>query len=844
MPPFEEEQAKASPSSRTRTETSHDPLSGATPLSDPDGAVAATPRTSNADKRKWTPSRLHETPTRTHAAAAAISSSDSPIRHRPGKGKSPLPALAESHRDIGSVNRVPSSSLRPPSFAESQFATIIRRQRKNRVVSPAANLLTAAGTPAFDLEAYTPAGPRRTRTTSEQDDPFTSDSGWSGALRRGELKAGWNYNAEAPTTTLTTDRQHPLMAIHRAWEFAGWGSISLLELPSDPPSQSAAEPAASTPQPVQLGQWKASAIAGNAVTGSVFYALPAVVAVSSVLSPISMLVACLLLYPFRPIVCELASALSASNAGNYSYLSNISSKLVAVLAAAMTLLDAIATGAVSAGTASAYIAGETASSHAQLDYRLVSVLLLVGLALLCLLGMRDSSSVALSMFLLHLVTMAMLLVAGTVAWIRSGNAVLADNWSIGMATLRAPGTGKGIARAIFDGVCVAFVGLTGFECSPSYINQVKPGEFPRALRNLHLITIVTEAPLMLLVLALVPMDAVLGGSNVLALLGQVAGHGAFLKLFVVVDACIVLCGGIITGIVAFCGLLDALCDDRVVPSVLQKKLPRTGATYISIALFLVLTLVMSATCSFNLSTLSSVFSVSFLCIMTLFGVSLVLLKYARPSLPRSPTTSLGMALVGIAIGIVAMAGNFALAPVIIGPTLAYFGVLAVVLVALTQRVNLARILVWLVEQQRSSKLVRLSPRLEKRLIGWIRSERRHPVIYFTKSDDISVLVNALYYIQRNEPTSNCKLVHCYKRIEDLPDQLDETFQLVDEIFPTVTVDLVFVEAPFTPDVVRATCKQLKVPVSRSFISCPSGHGAQIGSVHPLADYGGLRIILP
>ncbi len=230
----------------------------------------------------------------------------------------------------------------------------------------------------------------------------------------------------------------------RSWPSIALGSLPdgapsrFSSCPGDPPSQSAAEPAASTPQSVQLGQWKASAIAGNAVTGSVFYALPAVVAVSSVLSPISMLVACLLLYPFRPIVCELASALSASNAGNYSYLSNISSKLVAVLAAAMTLLDAIATGAVSAGTASAYIAGETAASHAHLDYRLVSALLLVGLALLCLLGMRDSSSVALSMFLLHLVTMAMLLVAGTVAWIRSGNAVLADNWSIGIATLRTP----------------------------------------------------------------------------------------------------------------------------------------------------------------------------------------------------------------------------------------------------------------------------------------------------------------------------------------------------------------------------------------------------------------------
>uniref|UniRef100_V5EGM9 AAAP amino acid permease n=2 Tax=Kalmanozyma brasiliensis (strain GHG001) TaxID=1365824 RepID=V5EGM9_KALBG len=602
--------------------------------------------------------------------------------------------------------------------------------------------------------------------------------------------------------------------------------------------------ASGAPQRLQLGQWKASAIAGNAVTGSVFYALPAVVAVSSVLSPISILIACLLLYPFRPVICELASALSASNAGNYSYLANISTKLIAVLAAAITLLDAIATGAVSAGTASAYIAGETLTSHTHIDGRLISVLLLVGLAALCLLGLRDSSSVALGMFVLHVVTMIMLIVAGIVAWVRSGNSVLHNNWAVGMATIRSPATGRGIARALFDGVCVAFVGLTGFECSPSYINQVKPGEFPKALRNLHIIVLLTEAPLMLLVLALIPMEGILSGANVLALLGQVAGRGAWLKFFVVVDACLVLCGGIITGIVAFCGLVDSLCDDRVVPRVLQRRLPRTGATYPSIALFLALTLVMSATCGFNLTTLSSVFSVSFLCVMTLFGISLVLLKYARPSLPRNPIANLTTVLLGIGIGITAMAGNFALSPVIIVQTLVYFVALAAVLIALARRVDLARILVWLVEQQRSSVFGRLPLKLEKQLIGWIRRERNHPVIYFAKSDDIAVLANALYYIQQNEPTSKCKLVHCYKSIDEIPEQLDETFQLVDEIFPTVTVDLVFVEAPFTPTVVQAITERLGIPLSRSFISCPSGRGALIGSEHPLCDYGGLRIILP
>lgn len=778
---------------------------------------------------------------------SSVFASISPVRQRHGKAKSTLFGDSKHINDVQSTETPQaSSSLRPPSFAESQFATIIRRQRKRRVVSPTNNLQSGGISSVLDLEASNASGSHpdtKASTSNGNDDPFTTGSGWTKALRSGELKSTPDRDLDAPTTTLASDRQDPLMAIHRAWEFAGWGSISLLELPDNPQSgsESITDP---EPRRLQLGQWKASAIAGNAVTGSIFYALPAVVAVSSVLSPVSILIACLLLYPFRPIICELASALSASNAGNYSYLSNISSKLIAVLAAAITLLDAIATGAVSAGTASAYIAGETAMVQPHIDVRLIAVLLLVGLAALCLLGLRDSSTVALGMFLLHVTTMAMLIVAGIVTWIRSGNGLLRDNWMTGMAIIRAPTTGKGIARAIFDGICVAFVGLTGFECSPSYINQVKAGEFPKALRNLHIITVLTEAPLMLLVLALVPMDGILGGSNVLALLGDVAGKGAWLKIFVVVDACLVLCGGIITGIVAFCGLIDSLCLDRVVPQFLQLKLAKTGATYPSIALFLALTLIMSATCGFSLTTLSSVFSVSFLCVMTLFGISLLLLKYARSSLPRSPIANLSTVLLGVGIGFTAMAGNFALSPVIIVQTLVYFVVLAVVLLSLARRVDLARILVWLVEHQRSSPLGRLPLRLEKQLIGWIREERNHPVIYFAKSDDISTLTNALYYIQRNEPTSKCKLVHCYKAIDEIPEQLDETFQLVDEIFPTVTVDLVFVEAAFTPHVVKSITEQLGVPISRSFISCPSGRGALIGSQHPLSDYGGLRIILP
>ena len=782
------------------------------------------------------------------------STSFSPMQHTASplgnKGK----AATQSHNDPSSDDN---NSVHPPSFAESQFATIIRRQRKRRVFSPTDGPIPYGGPAAAqaDLEALKPG-------TGSQ----TPDKSRTPALEHGSPasivdRKGYNLHLKANgTSAAAVDRDDPIMADHQAWEFAGWGSISMLELSPNPaipetnrgadgsyPPPSAAPPAAQpAKQPVKFGQWKASAIAGNAVTGSVFYALPAVIAASSVMSPISLLVACLLLYPFRPIICELASAMAASNAGNYSYFSNLSTKTIALLAAAITMLDAISTAAVSAGTASAYISGEATNTQgsAVIDGKLISVLLLVGLSVFCLAGIRDSSTVALCMFSLHVGSMFALLFAACVAWARMGNETMTANWRLGIAELTSPNGGKGLARAIFDGICVAFVGLTGFECTPSYINNVREGQFPKALRNMHVIVLLVEAPLMLMLLAVVPLDQIRSGDNVLAMLGQVAGRGTWLKIFIVADACIVLCGGIITGAVAFCGLVEALCDTLVLPGLFRRAIPRTGAPYFSLALFLGLSLLMSATCGFHLNTISSVFSVSFLCVMTLFGVALLSLKLTRPTLPRSPISGLLMVLSGVAVGLIAMAGNFALAPIIIEQTLIYFVVLAAVLLLLGKRVEIAKVVLWLCNQSSWIQRFRPTAGMSKHIIRWVRRERAAPVVFFTKTDDISVLVNALYYIKHNEQTSNCKLVHCYKSIEDIPDQLDETFQLVDEIFPTITVDLVFVEAPFTPAVVESVLHRLRVPPARAFMACPSGRGPTVGGTFKLAEYGGLRIILP
>ena len=74
----------------------------------------------------------------------------------------------------------------------------------------------------------------------------------------------------------------------------------------------------------------------------VFYCFGTLLPVSGIYSIISLVFSGLLLIIFRPILREIVSAVPF-NGGNYSYLLNFSSKTFAIVAAAITLLDAITT---------------------------------------------------------------------------------------------------------------------------------------------------------------------------------------------------------------------------------------------------------------------------------------------------------------------------------------------------------------------------------------------------------------------------------------------------------------------------------------------------------------------
>lgn len=129
-----------------------------------------------------------------------------------------------------------------------------------------------------------------------------------------------------------------------------------------------------------------------------FYAFPAVAAAASIFSPLALLIACLILTIYRPILLELGSAIRL-NGANYIYLLQCSGKALGAVGAAATLLDAVATSVVSAATAGAYLKGETATLPIQ--EWVIGLCLLVGIALVALISLKESSGLTLSITIIH-----------------------------------------------------------------------------------------------------------------------------------------------------------------------------------------------------------------------------------------------------------------------------------------------------------------------------------------------------------------------------------------------------------------------------------------------------------
>ncbi|KAI8343476.1 amino acid permease-domain-containing protein [Chlamydoabsidia padenii] len=614
------------------------------------------------------------------------------------------------------------------------------------------------------------------------------------------------------------------------WEFAGWGNIYYVELQD---KQKEYKESRTKHLASLLGPLRATSISGNDLVASVLYSVGPCIVQAGQYAPISMLLVCLIMYPVKKLMTEVLTALPL-NGGTYNAMLHTTSKWIAAVAACFSVLDYLSTCGVSASTAAAYLA-EQVTLPSSLTPFVLSLIIIIFVSLICLLGLRESSTVSLAIFILHLVTMAVLMIASLIQWGKSGNAVLVANWN------SPPSSGNNPVHAIFNGFCVGLLGVTGIEAAENYIQDLKPNTFPKVMRNMYAFLCILNPPMTFLVTVLVPISVVeQNAASAISLLAEYATPGQeWLRMWVMVDAVIVLSAVVLTGMIGAVGLITRLASDRIITSFFLKRNRFTGSYHYAIIVFLALNVILCCIVQGDAASLSGVFAVAFLGVLTMYALTNVLMKYKRGRLPRLVQVNLFTAVISLIVLAAALINNIVITPLIAAYFIIYFVVVVLVIMVMFRSGLLLKISYWLFDRIGTIPvLAGISRKAGQWLVKEIKGLRKQPIVFFAKTDEPHVLNKAILYVQANEDSSHIKLVHIYDRIEDIPQQLEMNHELLDKVYPKIQLDLIFIQGTFDPAMVDAISEQLQVPRSFMFIGCPGPNFK-----HAIGDFDGIRIIM-
>ncbi|CAB1120891.1 unnamed protein product [Ectocarpus sp. CCAP 1310/34] len=274
--------------------------------------------------------------------------------------------------------------------------------------------------------------------------------------------------------------------------------------------------------------------------------------------------------------------------------------------------------------------------------------------------------------------------------------------------------------------------------------------------------------------------------------------GEVFAFWVSLDAFVVLSGAVLTAYVGISGLLARMAKDRCLPQFMLRK----G----------------------DITTLSGVYTFSFLGVMTLFSVGTILLKFKRPSLPREVTVSYATTLVGITCVITAFVGNMLSKPEVVSWFLIYFMAVGFVVVLVFLRVRLLKILLKFAQpvccggrtffffQTRCGLARRFFPSFsipyvflfsEDGVTSSIKDQlhelQDEPFVFFCKQPDTYVINKAILYVRDNEHTNRLIVVHCSNDVEGATIKtLSKHIEMFDTMYPKIKISLLTVTGSFSP----------------------------------------------
>ena len=572
-----------------------------------------------------------------------------------------------------------------------------------------------------------------------------------------------------------------------------------------------------------LSQWRATAICGNDILSSCLYVSALAIIQAGVWAPLVLLLVAGVLYLFRSIYGEVVGALPL-NGGAYNALLNTTSKGRASLAACLTILSYMATAVISANEAIHYLH----SLWSTIPLMQATVFLLFLFMILTILGISESATVALFIFIFHVGSLIFLLVVGGLYILNSGFDILATNFA-------TPPT-VSLKNALFFGFAASMLGISGFESSSNFVEEQAPGVFPKTLRNMWVGVSIFNPLIALLALAIVPIVYIPDHKEaLLAHVGSVVG-GPWLAGVVCVDAVLVLSGAVLTSFVGVTGLVRRMTLDRCMPQSLLKT-NRRGTPHRIILSFFILCASILVITKGELSALAGVYTISFLAVMALFASGNILLKVRRARLPRPEKASWSAVLIGLSAVVIGLLGNMLLNPAYFRVFMYYFVPTILLVSIMLNRIVILRTILFVVKSI-SKSISGFSKMTSKRIEQWIEDINSLQVVFFTRGDNIANLNEAMMYVVRNEHSSRIKIVTVVQDDSEVPDRLPEDIRFLDEAYPNIDVEFCVLHDSFGPELVYRLSDDWKVPRNYMFIGSPGDHFP-----YQIADLGGVRLII-
>ncbi|SFH16816.1 APC family permease [Pontibacter chinhatensis] len=573
----------------------------------------------------------------------------------------------------------------------------------------------------------------------------------------------------------------------------------------------------------KLKELAATAICGNDITSSCLYVSALAIIYAGQYAWVALLMVGGVLFLFRSIYGEVVGALPL-NGGAYNALLNTTSKSTASLAACLTLLSYMATAVISASEAMHYV--HHFWQGLPILYATIGLLaLFMGLTIM---GIGESSIVAIIIFITHISTLTLLVLVGFFYLFSQGVDTLALNYS-------QPLEGS-IWKALFFGFAAAMLGISGFESSANFVEEQAPGVFPKTLRNMWLAVTIFNPLTAFLAIAIIPIAAAVENQTaLLAYLGEVAG-GSWLAVLISVDAALVLSGAVLTSYVGMTGLVQRMTLDRCLPQFLLKMNKRGSAYLIMISFFLLCVSILFLTRG-DIGALAGVYTISFLSVMALFGLGNILLKFRRNRLPRPVRASALVLFVAISAVLAALAGNAILNPAYVWVFLEYFVPTVAVVFIMLYRIELLIFVAYLLRQIERQLNKRL-PFTSHKIIRLIHRIRSQQFVFFTRGDNIANINKVMRYIVENEHTNRIKIVNVLKEGEEPPKKLMHEVEVLDLAYPELEVDFVILRGHFGPKLVQELSKKWGIPKNFMFIGSPGDRFP-----YGLQEMGGVRLVI-